>query len=308
MTGAHDHGHAHAHDHANLPRRAALLSVSFALALVVAKAWAAAGTGSVSVLGSLADSALDLLASLITLGGVAWAARPADDEHRFGHGKAEALSALAQSLLVLVSAGLIGWQAALRLANPAPLAAPAIGIAVSLGALVTTLFLVRYQRRVIAATGSVAIAADSLHYQADVALNISVAAALALEAFAGLAGADAILGLAIALYLARAGVRAALIAIDVLMDREWDEAERQRLLAVAAEHPVVRGVHDLRTRGRGMHRHAQFHVWVDPETTVAAAHDVVDAVEARVRGAFPGVGVLVHVDPTGHRDDRPPQG
>lgn len=300
-------GHGHAHAHA-LPRRAALFSVGLAVALVLVKAWASAVTGSVSVLGTLADSALDLVASLVTLGGVAWAARPADDDHRFGHGKAEALAALSQAALVFVSAGLIGGAALTRLRDPEPLVRPEYGVAAAAVAIVATLGLVAYQRRVVARTGSVAIAADSLHYRADVGLNLAVIAALALDGRAGLRGADALIAVGIAIYLAYAGQRAGAMAVDVLMDREWDDDERQRLLDVAARHPQVRGVHDLRTRGRGQYRHAQFHIWVDPDTTVGAAHDVVDAVEAVVRGAFPGVGVLVHVDPTGHRDRRPPQG
>lgn len=301
-------GHAHAHDHGHLPRRAALASVAVAVGLIALKLWAAAETGSVAIIGALADSALDLVASLITLGGVAWAAQPADAEHRFGHGKAEALSALAQALLVAVSAGVIAMAAIARLGAPEPTRLPALGIGVAFVAVAATLALVAYQRRVIQRTGSLAIRADRLHYTADVALNLSVAAALALDLWFGWRRADPIIALAIALWLARAGLAAGRGAVDVLMDREWDDAERDRLLAVAAGHPLVRGVHDLRTRGVGLHRHAQFHIWVDPEISVRAAHDVVDAVEQTVREAFPGVGVLVHVDPTGHRDTRPPQG
>ena len=302
------HAHAHASAHADLPRRAALASVAVAVLLIGLKLWATIETGSVAVLAALADSALDLLASLITLGGVAWAAQPADDEHRFGHGKAEALSALAQALLVAVSAGFIATSAVGRFAAPTPTRLPELGIGVALVAVAATLALVGYQRHVILRTGSVAIRTDSAHYRADVALNLAVMAALALDAALGWRRADPLFGLAIAAWLARAGLFAGLEAVDVLMDREWDDAERDRLLGVAAAHPLVRGVHDLRTRGVGLHRHAQFHIWVDPETSVGAAHDVVDAVEDMVRRAFPGVGVLVHVDPTGHRAARPPHG
>ncbi len=289
-------------------RGAALASVGVAAGLTLLKAGAAYATGSVAVLGSLADSGLDLVASLITLGGVAWAARPADDDHRFGHGKAEALAALAQSVLMILSVGLIAWAAARRLSAPAAPAEPGIGIAVSLIAIASTVALLTLQRRAILATGSVAIRSDRAHYRADLAVNIAVIAGVALEAFAHVRGADAVFGLGIAAWLGLSGARAGSEAIDLLMDKEWPEAERQRLLGIAADHPLVRGVHDLRTRGSGQHHFAQFHIWVDPEMSVGAAHDVVDAVEARVRGDFPGVGVLVHVDPTGHRDARPPHG
>jgi ferrous-iron efflux pump FieF len=161
---------------------------------------------------------------------------------------------------------------------------------------------------VIARTGSIAIRADRLHYAGDIALNASVVAALGLGMLLDWRRADPLFAIAIALWLARSGVVIARVAIDVLMDRSWPEAECARLRAVAAAAPGVDGVHELRTRGAGLHRHATLHIWVDPELSVSAAHDVVDAVEAQVRQAFPGVGVLVHVDPTGHRDLRPPQG
>jgi len=289
-------------------RGAALASVGVATGLTLLKAGAAWVTGSIAVLGSLADSGLDLVASLITLGAVAWAMRPADEDHRFGHGKAEALAALAQSVLMILSVGLIALAAARRLAAPAPPTDAAVGIAVSLIAIASTLALLALQRRTIRATGSVAIRSDRAHYQADLGVNIAVIVAVVLEAFAGVRGADALFGLGIAAWLGLSGARAGGEAIDLLMDKEWPEADRQRLLAIAAEHPLVRGVHDLRTRGSGQHHFAQFHIWVDPAMSVGAAHDVVDAVEARVRGAFPGLGVLVHVDPTGHRDQRPPHG
>ena len=303
MSGAHAH-----HGHGTSARGAAFASVGVALLLTMLKAGAAWATGSVAVLGSLADSALDLIASLITLGGVAWAMRPADEDHRFGHGKAEALAALAQAALMLFSVALIGWEAARRLSHPVTPEQPLLAIGVSALAIGITLALLAVQRRTIRATGSVAIDTDRLHYQADLGVNVAVIVAVALDSFAGLRGADAFFGLAIAAYLGVSGVRAGGQAVDLLMDKEWPEAERRRLLSVAAEHPLVRGVHDLRTRGQGQHHFAQFHIWVDPEMSVGAAHDVVDAVEARVREAFPRVGVLVHVDPTGHRDTRPPHG
>jgi len=220
----------------------------------------------------------------------------------------DALAALAQSVLMILSVGLIALAAARRLAIPAAPAEPAVAIAVSLIAIASTLALLALQRRAIRATGSVAIRSDRAHYQTDLGVNIAVIVAIALEAFAHVRGADALFGLGIAAWLGLSGARAGGEAIDLLMDKEWPEAERQRLLWIAAEHPLVRGVHDLRTRGSGRHHFAQFHIWVDPEMSVGAAHDVVDAVEACVRGAFPGLGVLVHVDPTGHRDQRPPHG
>lgn len=285
-----------------LTRRAAMASVATALTLLMLKAWAAWTTGSVAVLASLADTGLDLLASLVTLYAVRLAAVPADDDHRFGHGKAEALAALFQTGLILASAIAIGWRGVERLGNPGPTAAPEYGIAVSVAAIVLTLALVGYQRRVVARTGSLAIQTDSVHYSSDLLLNGAVIAALVLDAWVGIVGADAAFGIAIALWLAFGALRAARAAVDELMDKEWPDEERQTFLAVAARHPRLRGIHDLRTRTSGGHRFVQFHVWVDPSMTLAEAHRVMDEVETELRAEFPGVDILIHPDPDGHFD------
>lgn len=309
MSGLHAHAHvpaAGASERGNrLLRRAALASVTMAVALIAMKTWAAWQTGSVSVIGSLTDSALDLIASLITLGGVRWASVPADDDHRFGHGKAEALAAFMQVLIIAGSSVIIFREGVHRLLDPVAPTAPELGIGVSVVAIIATLGLMMVQTAAIRATGSVAISTDRMHYASDVGLNLSVIAALVLDSFFHVRGADAVFGIGIALYLLIGALRAGKTAVDILMDREWPEAERQRLLIAATSHPQVRGVHDVRTRGRGQHQFAQFHIWVDPAMTVSAAHDVVDAVEERVGAAFPGIELLVHVDPEGHRDARP---
>ncbi len=281
---------------------AALASVSVALLLLALKGWATAATGSVALLGSLIDSALDLLASLVTLWAVRIAAAPADEDHRFGHGKAEALAALLQVGLVTVSALGILWRAVDRLVAGNNVTDAEYGIAVSIVAIGATLALTAYQRSVIRRTGSVAIEADRVHYQSDLLLNGSVIAALVLDQFAGLHGADPLFGILIALYLIRSAWRASARAINQLMDREWTQERRQALLAIAARHPANRGTHDLRTRSSGVHDFAQFHIWVDPALTVAAAHQVMDEIEAAIRQDFPTVELLIHVDPEGQVD------
>ncbi len=289
-----------------LTRRAAMASVGTALILLALKAWAAWTTGSVAVLASLADTGLDLIASLVTLYAVRLSAVPADDDHRFGHGKAEALAALFQTGLILASAIAIGWRGIERLGNPGPTAAPEHGIAVSVVAMVLTLVLITYQRRIVARTGSLAIQTDSIHYSSDLLLNAAVITALVLDAWIGFAGADAGFGIAIALWLAVGALRAARNAVDELMDKEWPDAQRQQFLTVAARHPRLRGIHDMRTRTSGGHRFVQFHVWVDPGMTLAEAHRVMDEVEAELRVEFPGVDIIIHPDPDGHID--PPRG
>lgn len=280
--------------------RAALASVATALFLIALKSWAAWSTGSVAMLGSLADSGLDLIASLVTLYGVHVAARPADGDHRFGHGKAEALAALFQVALIAVSAFGIAGQAIRRMIAGQMTANAEQGIAVSIAALAATLALITYQRRVIARTGSIAIRADNVHYQSDLLLNGSVIAALVLDQYLGVRGADPLFGVGIALWLLWGAWRASTTAIDQLMDKEWPEEKRQAFLAVASQHVALRGIHDLRTRTSGARDFVQFHVWVAPDMTVADAHRVMDEIEDRLAEAFPGVEILIHPDPEGH--------
>lgn len=282
-----------------LAQRAAIASVATACLLLTLKGFAAAHTGSVAMLGSLADTGLDLIASLVTLWGVRIAAAPADHDHRFGHGKAEALAALFQVALITVSAAGIGWQAVTRLIHGGETANAEYGIAVSIMALAATGLLIAYQRRILARTGSIAIRADNVHYQSDLLLNGSVIIAIVLDQYLGISGADPLFGVAIALWLAWGAWRSASIAIDQLMDKEWPEEKRQHFLEVTARHPELRGIHDLRTRTSGSHDFVQFHVDVAPDMTVAEAHRVMDEVEARLAKDFPGVEILIHPDPQG---------
>ncbi len=282
--------------------RAALASVSTALFLLGLKAFAAYHTGSVAMLGSLADTVLDFIASLVTLYGVRLAALPADPEHRFGHGKAEALVALFQVGLISFSAFGIGYRAVERLMEGQTTADAEYGIAVSLIAIAVTLALLFYQRSIIRRTSSVAIEADHVHYQSDVLLNLSVIAALVLDQYLGLTGADPLFGVAIALWLLRGAWKASSRAIDQLMDREWPDEKRDRFIEVAARHPELRGIHDLRTRTSGSHDFVQFHVWVDPQMTVAEAHKVMEEMEQKLAREFPGAEVLIHLDPEGQVD------
>lgn len=291
------------HDHGALTTRAALASVAVALTLLGLKGWAAWATGSVAVLASLADTALDVIASLVTLFGVRVAAMPADTDHRFGHGKAEAIAALVQIGIIIVSGIGIFWQAAARLLAGARTADAEYGIAVSLVAVVLTLGLITYQRSVIRRTGSIAIGTDRLHYQSDLLLNSSVIAALALDQYAGLTGADPVFGILIALWLLWNALSASRHAVDQLMDKEWPEDKRLHFLAVASSRPEAKGIHDLRTRSSGAHDFAQFHIWVDPAMTVARAHDIVEAIEGDLAREFPGCDVLIHLDPEGQVDN-----
>lgn len=287
---------------ASLNRSAALASIAVAVLLVGLKVWAAWTTGSTAMLGSLADTVLDLVASVATLAGVWVAAQPDDDNHRFGHGKAEALAAMFQVVLISISALSLAARAIGQwVAGARPQEAEG-GIAVSVIAMVATLALLVWQRRVIRQTGSLAISTDHVHYQSDLFLNLAVIAALALDQYAGVAGADPFFGLAIALWLGWGAWGASQAAVDQLMDKEWPPEKKDRFLEVVARHPELRGLHDLRTRTSGDRDFVQFHVAVDPAMTIRAAHDVMDEIEAKLLAEFPGVEILIHPDPEGHVD------
>ena len=273
-----------------------------AIFLIGLKAWASIETGSMAMLGSLADSGLDLLASLVVLAGVRIAAVPADTDHRFGHGKAEALAALVQVILITLSALFIGYRSVGRVLAGAQTQDAELGIGVSLVAIVFTSALITYQRYVVRRTGSVAISTDRLHYASDLMLNTSVIVALVLDQYAGLPGADAVFGLLIAAWLLWGAWTSSSHSLDQLMDREWPEGHRDRFLAAAKEYPELAGLHDLRTRTSGTHHFAQFHVWVPGDWTVQEAHDRLDKVEQDLRHRFPATEILIHLDPEGHTD------
>lgn len=282
--------------------RAAIASVVTAILLGGLKVYAVWQTGSVAMLASLADSLLDLFASLVTLAGVRIAAQPADREHRFGHGKAEALAALFQVALISVSATFIAVRAVERFVSGDVAAQAEAGIAVSLVAIVATLALTSYQKRAIAASGSIAIKTDRLHYQSDLLLNGGVIVALVAEQYLALRGADPAFGILIALWLLYGAWRAASEAMDQLMDREWPEERRRAFIEVAAQQPGLESLHDLRTRTSGAQDFVQFHIHLPAQMSVASAHDVTEALEQRLEAAFPGTEILIHIDPVGQVD------
>jgi ferrous-iron efflux pump FieF len=284
---------------ATLNRSAAFASSAVALLLVALKGYAAWTTGSTAMLGSLADTALDLVASLATLAGVWIAAQPSDDNHRFGHGKAEALAAMVQVVLISISALGIAARAIEQIVAGGRVQAAGEGIGVSVIAIAATLALLGWQRHVIRRTGSLAISTDHVHYKSDLFLNVAVIAALALDQYGSVGGADGVFGLIIAGWLGWSAWTASQQAVEQLMDREWPDDKKAHFLAVVARHPELRGVHDLRTRTAGNQDFVQFHVWVDGSMTVRHAHQVMDEIEAKLHAEFPDIEILIHPDPEG---------
>ncbi|MBX7536518.1 cation diffusion facilitator family transporter [Qipengyuania sp. GH1] len=292
-----------ADNRAKLARSAAIASISVALILVALKSWASWRTGSTAMLGSLADSALDLIASIATLTGVWIASMPADQDHRFGHGKAEALAAIFQVMLIAVSAFGIAARALSQLAGGTQTSAAGEGIAVSAIAIVLTFALLGWQKYVMNRTRSLAIQTDHLHYKSDLLLNLAVIAALVLDQYAGFGMADPLFGLAIAAWLAWGAFTAAREAVDDLMDREWPEEKRLAFVEAAALHPELTNLHDLRTRASGNRDFVQFHVDLPGTMTVEEAHDIIERVEKDLCQRFPNMELLIHIDPQGHVDE-----
>ncbi|MBC8339418.1 MAG: cation diffusion facilitator family transporter [Rhodospirillales bacterium] len=287
-----------------LMKTATYASVLVAGVLIAAKFAAWVMTGSVSMLSTLIDSLLDAAASVLNMIAVHHALVPADKEHRFGHGKAEALSALAQAAFISGSAIFLLAEAAERLIKPKAIENTEIGYGVMALAIVLTLCLVAYQRYVVEKTGSVAIAADSAHYKMDVLVNISVVVSLALSSGFGLGWADPVFALGIAAYILWGAWGIGIQAYHMLMDRELPDSERKTIENIALEHPEVEGVHDLRTRSSGTRVFIQMHLEMDGGMTLDAAHDISDAVEAKIQNAYPRAEVLIHGDPAGLAEDQ----
>jgi ferrous-iron efflux pump FieF len=291
-------------DPAALRRYAAGASLGLATLLALLKLGAAIATGSLAVLSSLIDSLADIVASGITFLSVRISQQPPDRGHRFGHGKAESLSALAQATLVAGSAVFVLTDAVRRLHDPTPVHATMLGIAVMTFAILSTLLLVAFQRHVIRLTGSQAISADSLHYRADLLTNLSIIASLLLVDRLGLLWVDPVSGALVALYLGWHAYQIGKAAVHVLMDHELPAVTRQRIKDIVLAHPEVHGLHDLRTREAGDTQFIEFHVELAGEMTVRDAHEVTDAIEAELFAAFPAAEVILHQEPAGLEDAR----
>lgn len=289
---------------ARLMTAATYASVAVAAVLIVVKIAAYLVTDSVAVLSSLIDSLLDAAAALINLFAVRHALTPADREHRFGHGKAEALAGLGQSAFIAGSAVFLIFEASHRLLDVQPVQNSMIGIGVLVFAIALTIVLVHFQRRVVRSTGSVAIKADVLHYLGDLLVNSSVILSLFLGMQFGWHFLDPVFAIAIAVYIVASAWQIARQSLDQLMDRELPDEARQRIKEIALAESGVVALHDLRTRAAGRTQFIQLHLEMDPDISLARAHEISDAVEARLLETFPGAEVIIHEDPAGIPEPR----
>lgn len=288
-----------------LARFATYASVSVALLLVTIKTFAWFATDSVAVLSSLLDSLLDVLASSVTLFAIRKAQEPADREHRFGHGKAEPLAALAQSAFIGGSAVLLLFEAGHRFVHPRAVERPELGISVIAATIVITLALVAFQTWVARRSGSIAINADALHYKGDLMLNIAVIAALFLGSWLNWGYADPVFAVLIAIYILINAWSIVREALDMLMDRELPDDDRQMIHAITGAHPETYRAHELKTRRSGQMTFIQLHLEMDPHISLLRAHEIADEVESRILEAFPGAEVIIHQDPEGYEEPHP---
>jgi len=291
-------------DNGGLLRLASLASVFTAVILIIVKLAAWLLTGSVGLLASLVDSIMDSLASLINLFAIRYSQQPADEKHRFGHGKAEPLAGLAQAAFISGSAIFLILHAVDRLRYPHELEAIMVGIAVMVFALVLTLGLLSLQHFVINRTGSTAIRADALHYATDVLTNLSILLALYLSSL-GWTWADPVFAIGVALYIFYSAFRIGHDAFQQLMDRELSDATTRQILSIANDHEAVLGVHELRTRQSGQMRFVQVHLELDQDLSLERAHIIADEVEDRIKSLLPGVEVIIHLDPVNKAGKRP---
>ncbi len=284
-------------ENARLMRQATYASVAVAGILIVTKLGAWLYSDSVALLASLIDSTLDALASLLNLVAVRQALVPADADHRFGHGKAEALAGLGQSAFVAGSALFLGFEAVHRLLIPQPLEGGPIALGVMGISIALTLALVLFQRHVVRRTRSVAITADRLHYLGDLLSNAVVILALLGAAFGGPLWLDPLGGLAVAAIILKGAIDILRHSFDQLMDRELEDGEQDSIRKAVLAHPDVRGMHDLRTRRSGTHLFIQFHLELDPDITLRTAHRIAVDVQNSLKTRFPGADIIVHEDP-----------
>lgn len=287
---------------AALTRRVTLLSVSTAAILVALKLGAWLMSGSVALLASMADSGLDLLASLGTFFAVRYAVEPPDQEHRFGHGKAEAFASLMQAGLVFASAALIAREAIGHLMEPHPLKDESWAVGVMVISTALTAFLIAAQTRVLKRTASVAVSGDRAHYASDLASNLIALAGIAASAWLGIYNLDAAAALLVAALLLWGAVSVFREASSQLMDHELPEEARQKIVTLMTEDPRLTDVHQLRTRASGPFVHIQMHADLDPELSLENAHQVIVAAEKRVLEVFPSADIIIHADPRGRAE------
>ncbi len=292
---------------ARLLKQATYASVSTALLLVIVKFFAWLATGSLSILASLIDSLMDVFGSFINLMAIRYSLNPADDDHSFGHGKAEALAGLAQASFITGSALILFINGIERLASPVSIQYVGLGLGIMIFSIVVTMVLISYQRYIIKKTNSTAIRADSLHYTTDLLTNICTIFALLLSRFSGGELMDPIFSMIIAVIIFRSAWQIGSEAVQLLMDQQLPLVQREIIKHIVLGHQQVLGMHDLRTRQSGQNAIIQFHLDLNANLPLSKAHCIGKELEKLIWVSFPGADVTIHHDPilTAAKKDSP---
>lgn len=280
-----------------LMKRASKVTLCCVFFLILLKFGAWQITDSISLLSSLVDSAMDLLASAVNFIAIRYAIQPADDEHRFGHGKAEYIAGFGQAMFISLSALFVLGEGFRRFFAPVALEHSMTGMGVMLVSILVTIGMVLYQRSVINRTASTAVKADLTHYSMDILTNFAVLAAFPLTTYMGWHLADPILAIAIALYILKGAWEVGQTSFQNLMDREFEIEERESIERAVMQHEKVLGLHALKTRRSGIHCFIQMHIDLDKDMPLHQAHDIADEVETLVQALHPDAEVLIHMDP-----------
>lgn len=278
-------------------KRAAQLAVFISFSLILIKGIAWWKTGSIAMLAAMTDSLVDFAASFTNMLVLRFALQPADDEHHFGHGKAESIAALIQSAFITGSAVFLLLQGIQRLTQPQSLMYNTLGLTVSAIAFFLTLALLCYQHKVIKLTDSPAIKADALHYKTDLFMNGAIFVAMLLISI-GLEYMDAIFAIAIALYILYSATKMLWDAVQTLLDRALPPEETAKIIEIARQNQKIIGVHDICTRRAGAVRFIQLHLELDDNLTLLAAHDIADELEQQILAHFPLSEIIIHQEPT----------
>lgn len=280
-----------------LLKRATTASVSVAVTLIILKTYGYMESGSVAIFGTLLDSVMDSLSSIIIFAAVRFSMVPADDDHRFGHGKAEAIAGLLQAFVITATSILLLYEVVDKIKNPAMIAKTELGIGIIVASIVLTVMLVLYQRYVAKKTKSIAIEADGMHYTGDILLNLGVVVSLVLGGYFNMIYADPFFGAIACLYLLHSAWEVFKASTDVLMDREMEDDEKEKIISIINSHERVIGIHELRTRYSGLNIFIQFHMELEKGISLYDAHEISDQVEDKIMAEYPTAEIFIHADP-----------
>ena len=290
----------------SLVRSASIASLLVASTLIVLKYYGWVTTTSVSLLGSLADSLIDFLASVFVFVAISYSMLPADAKHRFGYDKSEGLAAFVQSLFIGISGIYVCFEATKRLLNPSQISQPSIAIWIILVSIVLTLALVMYQKYVVKKSKSIAIESDQYHYLTDTFINFSVLFSIAITGWTRFVFIDALVGLLISGVVLYTSVTLLKKSFKILLDQEIQSDDRDRIREIALDHPKVLGFHDLRTRDTGRKYIIQFHLELDPNMSLLESHEITDEVTDNILKLYPDSELIIHTDPLGIDEERDP--